>query len=82
MYSMHDPMLWGMHVLWWLFWVPIVMVLIVLTLTLWRRGARNSPLDILQRRYASGDISTEEYLTRKKQLEDHVPVAAKPAERS
>ena len=33
------------------------------------RPARETPLDILQRRYAEGEISTEEYDEHKERLE-------------
>jgi len=69
-YSMHNGSPLGMHVLWWLLWVPLTIVLVTLLLTtprkiLWQRA----PLEILRSRYAAGEISTEEYLERKKVLD-------------
>jgi putative membrane protein len=76
-YSMHNGWLLGMHVLWWLFWVPLTIVLVTLLLTTSRGVHRQqTPLEILQRRYAAGEISTEEYLERKKQLEPDKPAGS------
>jgi putative membrane protein len=35
----------------------------------WKPGKKETPLDTLKRRYAEGEISTEEYEERKKVLE-------------
>ncbi len=63
----------GMHVLWWLFWI----VLIVVAFTsgpdrIVRR--RDTPLELLQRRYAAGEITEKEYEERKRTLERDVQV--------
>ena len=61
----------GMHAFWWIFWV-IVMVGVVLALA---RGAggrareRETPLETLRRRYARGEVGTQEYEERKAILE-------------
>ena len=65
----------GMHVIWWLVWFMI------LTTAFWaftpvpkrdlRAGVR--ALDILRRRYAAGQISTEDYERRKTVLERDEP---------
>ena len=57
-----------MHVFWWLFW--IVAILVVLSpLTPFSRGRRReTPLEVLQRRYAAGEVSTAEYEERKAKL--------------
>ena len=70
---MHGDGWWffGMHAYWWLFWV----VLLIGVFALFNRapGGRprtpESPLEIRQRRYAAGEISTEEYEARKAVLE-------------
>lgn len=64
---MYDyPHMWGMHWLWWLFWA------LVLVAAWWAFSRRTppaappeTPLDRLQRRYADGEITTEEYEERK-----------------
>jgi len=61
---------WGMHGLWWLFWIALLVVFFV-----WLRPKsdgrdRETPLDTLQRLYAEGRISREEYEERKAVLEE------------
>lgn len=54
----------GMHGLWWIFWILLIGVLFV---TNWGRSEgegrrpRETPLEILQRRLANGEITSEEY---------------------
>jgi putative membrane protein len=66
---MYDyPHMWGMHWLWWLFWI---LVIVAVWWAFTRRPSgpsappREAPLDRLQRRYADGEITTEEYEERK-----------------
>ncbi|BBM69689.1 SHOCT domain-containing protein [Rhodothermus marinus] len=71
---MHGPhMFWGMHWGWWIFWIVVIIALVWL-LSQRRTGAppsprKESPLELLQRRYAAGEISTEEYEERRARLE-------------
>jgi len=57
---------WGMHMLWWIIWV---IILIWIFATPWpipgERKRENGPLDILQKRYAGGSITLEEYEEKK-----------------
>ncbi len=62
----------GMHFLWWIFWILLIVVLAVL---LFRRqpaapsgSSQPTPLAILERRYAAGEISTEEFEERRARL--------------
>jgi len=59
---------WGMHVFWWLFWIAVVVVLFLPLTPVSRGRRRETPLEVLQRRYAAGEISTEEYEERKTKL--------------
>ncbi|MEW5756306.1 MAG: SHOCT domain-containing protein [Pseudomonadota bacterium] len=59
----------GMHLFWWLFWIVLIVALFGLFEPVPRSKARATPLERLQRRYADGEISTEEYEERKKRLE-------------
>jgi putative membrane protein len=66
-------MFWGMHWGWWIFWIVVIIALVWL-LSQRRTGApppprKESPLELLQRRYAAGEISTEEYEERRARLE-------------
>jgi len=60
----------------WVIWIPIFILLCVFIYRYFnninknKSSAYESPLDILKRRYANGEISTEEYEERKKTLED------------
>ncbi len=62
----------GMHSLWWIFWVVLIVVLVFLG---WgrpgegRRRPRETPLEILQRRLASGEVSPEDYEKREALLD-------------
>lgn len=68
---------WGMHMMW-VFWLPIFILAIVFIFVLLRNnnfyGSQNksdekeTPLDILKRRYANGEISTEEFDERRNKL--------------
>ncbi len=61
----------GMHVLWWLFWIVLIVVAVVAFTSEPERRARRreTPLDLLQRRYAAGEITQNEYEERKRTLE-------------
>ncbi len=60
---------WGMHFFWWLFWIA-AMVLMFSPMTPVSRGRRReTPLEVLQRRYAAGEVTTEAYEERKTKLE-------------
>jgi len=61
--------LWGMHVFWWLFWIVVIVVLAFSIAPVPRGRRSETPLGLLQRRYAAGEISTEEYEERKAKLE-------------
>ena len=62
----------GMHGFWWIFWIALISVLVFYG---WgrpseqRRRPRETPLEVLQRRLASGEISPEQYEERKALLD-------------
>lgn len=66
----------GMFVMW-IIWIPIVIVLVWFLIKL-RNAASNkrteknidTPLDLLKKRYAKGEIDTEEYEKRKNKLQE------------
>jgi putative membrane protein len=60
----------GMHLLWWFFWILLLFMLFGWFDTVPKKQIRkDSPLDILQKRFASGEITVEEYEERKNILE-------------
>jgi putative membrane protein len=59
---------WGMHFFWWLFWVLAIMLLFSPITPISTGRRHQTPLEILQRRYAAGEVSTTEYEERKAKL--------------
>ena len=59
----------GMHLIWWFFWI-ILMFWIFATPygTRYIQYRRDSPLDILKRQLASGQLTSEEYKEKKQLL--------------
>jgi putative membrane protein len=57
---------WGMHWIWWFFWVLLWVVFFSFMIPMRRSAYRQmqSPLQILQQRYAAGEISGEDYEQR------------------
>ena len=69
---MHYGDMMGMHALWWVFWIAVVMALVFWGVggsTARRDRPRETPREMLRRRLASGEISTEEYEKRKTVLD-------------
>ncbi|REJ76295.1 MAG: SHOCT domain-containing protein [Acidobacteria bacterium] len=61
----------GMHISWWVFLILLGIVFIAFLEIEPKHKARKrreDPLEILKRRYASGEIDTEEYEQRKAHL--------------
>lgn len=61
----------GMYLGWWFFWIGIIVWIFIMPYDI--PGQRNSRVRkhyILSKRYAQGQISTQEYLERKKILEN------------
>ncbi len=59
----------GMHLFWWLFWIVAIGMLFSPITPVSVGRHRETPLEVLQRRYAAGEISTAEYEERKTKLE-------------
>lgn len=60
----------GMHLIWWLIWVMFLLTIFVSPYEIpGQRSRIKSPLDILQNRLASGQITNEEYQEKKTMLE-------------
>ncbi len=60
---------WGMHLFWWIIWGILLFTIFVTPYDIpGQRNKKDSPLDILQKRFASGQITNEEYVEKKKML--------------
>lgn len=59
----------GMHAVGWIFWLAVVGVLLYLAFGRAGRQRRETPLEVLQRRLAAGEITTEDYERRKALLD-------------
>jgi putative membrane protein len=59
----------GMHFIWWIIWmIFIIWIFATPWNILGQRAKKDSPLDILKKRFAKGEISKEEYEESKKLL--------------
>ncbi len=67
---MHYENFGGMHLIWWFLWI---IMLVWIFATPWnipgQRTRKDTPLDILKKRFAAGEISKEEYEEKKKIIE-------------
>tara|TARA_R110001592_G_scaffold64751_9_gene198922 strand:+ start:9629 stop:9841 length:213 start_codon:yes stop_codon:yes gene_type:complete len=61
---------WGMHLIWWIVWV---ILLIWIFLTPWdvpgQKKKPDSPMEILKKRFARGEINKEQYEEMRRDLE-------------
>ena len=56
----------GMHLIWWIIWVILIIWIFATPYQIpGEKRKPNSPLDILQKRFAGGSITEEEYDERK-----------------
>jgi len=61
----------GMHLIWWCIWIFFLFWIFATPYRIpFQRMKKDSPLDILQRRFALGEITNEEYQEKKKILEN------------
>ncbi|MEP0987096.1 SHOCT domain-containing protein [Ekhidna sp.] len=62
---------WGMHIFWWVVWVIFIIWIFV---TPWdipgQRTKKETPLDILKKRYASGEIDRQQFEDMRKDLQN------------
>lgn len=64
---------WGMHLVWWFIWLSLLFWIFVTPYDVpGQRRNKNSALDILQKRFASGEITNDEYQEKKKILEKDI----------
>jgi len=61
---------WGMHLVWWLVWGILLFWIFVTPYNIpGQRTKKDTPIDILKKRLASGQINNDEYQEKKKILE-------------
>ena len=62
---------WGMNMIWWFLWVIMIIWIFAIPYDIpGQRKRKDSPLDLLQKRFASGQITKEEYQEHKQILEN------------
>ena len=62
---------WGMNLIWWFVWMVMLFWIFATPYDIpGQRRKKDSPLDILQKNFASGLFTKEEYAERKKILEN------------
>jgi putative membrane protein len=68
---MYNIGFWGMNMIWWFLWFVMIFWIFATPYDIpGQRKRKNSPLDLLQKRFASGEITKEEYQDHKKILEN------------
>ena len=61
----------GMHLVWWFMWEILLFWIFATPYDIpGQRRRKDSPLDVLQKRFASGQITSQEYQASKKTLEN------------
>jgi len=62
-----ETYIWGMTAAWWIVWIILLIWIFIIPYNIpGQRKKRDSPLDILKKRLASGQISNTEYLEKQK----------------
>lgn len=60
----------GMHFIWWILWILFFIWIFATPYNIpGQRMKKDTPLDLLKKRFASGEIKTQEYEDKKKILE-------------
>jgi putative membrane protein len=66
---MNSTNYWGMDLIWWLVWLVLLFWIFALPYNIpGQRYRKDTPLDILQKRFALGEITSDEYKEMKKSL--------------
>jgi putative membrane protein len=67
----YDQYYWGMHFFWWFVWIMLLIWIFAVPYDIpGQRRRRDSALDILQKRFAAGEITTDDYNHKRKILEN------------
>lgn len=69
---MYNDGFWGMNMIWWFLWVVMIFWIFATPYDIpGQRKRKTSSLDLLQNRFASSEITKEEYQDHKKILESN-----------
>lgn len=61
----------GMHLIWWILWMILLFWIFATPYNVpGQRIKKDSPLDILKKRFALGEIDKEEFQEKKKVIQD------------
>lgn len=60
---------WGMHLIWWFIWIVLLLWIFALPYSIpGQRSRKESPIEVIKKRFASGEINKEEYLEKRELL--------------
>jgi putative membrane protein len=62
---MYNGTYWGMHMIWWFFWIAILAMIFFTPWGSSKRSTRSSLLHTLRKTYAEGKINTTEFEEQK-----------------
>ncbi|WP_339838861.1 SHOCT domain-containing protein [uncultured Flavobacterium sp.] len=66
MHYNNDYHYWGMHFVWWAIWIIFLIWIFATPYKIpGKRAQKETPLDVLKKRFAVGEISKEEYQEKK-----------------
>ena len=66
--------LWGMHLIWWFVWIVLLFWIFATPYDIpGQRKKKDSPLDILLKQFAAGNMTKEEYQERKRLIQNDLP---------
>jgi putative membrane protein len=69
----YDQYYWGMHFFWWFAWIMLLIWIFAVPYDIpGQRKRKDSALDILQKRFAAGEITTDDYNHKREILENDV----------
>jgi putative membrane protein len=60
----------GMHFIWWVIWIAVLIWIFFIPYSIpYQKSKKESPKDILDRRYAKGEITKEQYEEIKRDID-------------
>ncbi len=61
---------WGMHFFWWIIWMVLLFWIFATPYSIpGQRSRKETPLDVLKKRFAAGQITEQEFQDKKKIIE-------------